>query len=72
MPPLSEEKGNELLQKLDLSGISQWTTEQQEQVHNLFLEFGNLFTLDLLDLGKTSIVKHKIRLNDYTPFKERY
>ena len=72
MPPLSEKKGNELLQKLDLSGILQWTTEQQEQVCNLFLEFGNLFTLNSLDLGKTFIEKHKIRLNDYTPFKERY
>ena len=72
MLPLSREEGNKLLQKLDLSGILQWTTEQQKQVHNLFLEFSNLFTLDLLNLGKTSIVKHKIRLNDYTPFKERY
>ena len=72
MPPLSREKGNKLLQKLDLSGISQWKKEQQEQVGNLFLEFGNLFALDSLNLGKTSIVKHKIRLNDYTTFKERY
>ena len=31
-----------------------------------------MFTLDDLDLGHTSVVKHKIRLNDYTPFKERY
>ena len=72
MPPLNEEEGNELLQKLDLSGILQWAMEQQEQVRNLFLEFGNLLALDSLDLGKTLIVKHKIRLNDYTPFKERY
>ena len=72
MQPLSEEEGNELLQKLDLSRISQWITEQQEQVRNLFLEFGNLFVLDSLDLEKTSTVKHKIRLNDYTTFKERY
>ena len=72
MPPSSREEGNKLLQKLVLSGISQWTMEEQEQVRNLFLEFGNLFALDSLDLGKTSIVKHKIRLSDYTPFKERY
>ena len=36
------------------------------------MDFGSLFALDSLDLGKTSVVKHKIKLNDYTPFKERY
>ena len=25
-----------------------------------------------LDLGKTALIKHKIRLTDQTPFKERY
>ena len=72
MLPSNREEGNKLLQKLDLSGILQWTMEQQEQVCNLFLEFDNLFALDSLDLGKTLIVKHKIRLSDNTPFKERY
>ena len=38
----------------------------------LFREYGKLFTLDDLDLGHTSVVKHEIKLNDYTPFKERY
>ena len=28
--------------------------------------------MDDLDLGHTSVVKHKIKLNDYTPIKERY
>ena len=27
--------------------------------------------LDDLDLGHTSVVKHEIKLNDYTTFKER-
>ena len=35
-------------------------------------DFGFLFTLNDLDLGKTSIVKHTIKLTDYTTFKERY
>ena len=35
-------------------------------------EFGLLFTLDDLDLGKTSIVKHNIKVMDMVPFKERY
>ena len=35
-------------------------------------DFGFLFALNDLDLGKTNIVKHTIKLTDYTPFKERY
>ena len=31
-----------------------------------------MLALDDLDLGHTSVVKHKIKSNDYTPFKERY
>ena len=38
----------------------------------LFKEYGKIFALDDLDSGHTSVVKHEIKLNDYTPFKERY
>ena len=31
-----------------------------------------LFALDSWDLGCTSVVKHTIKLTDYTPFKEKY
>ena len=31
-----------------------------------------MFALESLDMGHTSVVKHKIRLDNYTPFKERY
>ena len=34
-------------------------------------DFGFLFALNDLDLGKTSIVKHTIKFTEYTPFKER-
>ena len=72
LPLLSNEKQKELNDKIDLTGISHWTKEQQAQVQQLFIDFGSLFALDSLDLGKTSAVKHKIRLDNYTPFKERY
>ena len=36
------------------------------------MEYGQLFALDDLDLGHTSIVKHKIELDNYRPFKDRY
>ena len=60
------------MKKIDLSGITDWKQEDQRQVRELFREYGQLFALDDLDLEHTSVVKHEIKLNDYTPFKERY
>ena len=61
-----------LFEKIDLSGITDWDQEDQRQVRELLREYVQLFALDNLDLGHTSVVKHEIKLNDYTPFKERY
>ena len=69
---LSPEKEKLLFEKIDLSGANEWSSEDQEKVKELFKEYGQLFALDDLDLGHTSIVKHKIELNDYRPFKDRY
>ena len=52
--------------------MKDWDPEDQRQVRELFKEYGQLFALDDLDLGHTSVVKHEIKLNDYNPFKERY
>ena len=46
--------------------------EDKKAVDELFKEYGRLFALEKSDLGHTTRVKHKIWLNDYTPFKERY
>ena len=43
-----------------------------EETRKLFHEYAHIFALESLDMGHTSMVKHKIRLNNYTPFKERY
>ena len=72
LEPLSPEKEVLLFEKIDLMGISQWEPAEQEEVRKLFREYSKLFALDDLNLGHTSVVKHKIKLNDYTPFKERY
>ena len=71
LEPLSPEKEKLLFEKIDLSGIESWDREDQKQVRELFKEYGQLFALDDLDLEHTSVVKHEIKLNDYTPFKER-
>ena len=72
MTPLGEEDQKKLNSKLDLDGIENWTEEQKEQVKQLFHEYGHLFALNSNDLGHTNVVKHNIRLDDYTPFKECY
>ena len=58
--------------KIDLSGIKNWGEEDQKEVQKLIKDFGFLFAVSDLELGKTSTVKHTIKLTDYTPFKERY
>ena len=72
LEPLSPEKEELLFKKIDLLGTNEWSSEDQEKVKELFREYGHLFALDDLDLGHTSIVKHKIELDNYRPFKDRY
>ena len=43
-----------------------------EEAKQLFHEYAHIFALESLDMGHTSVVKHKIRLTNDTPFKERY
>ena len=69
---LTSEEADLLISKLDLSGIKDWKLEEQEEVRNLILEYGSLFALKDMDLGRTDKVKHSIKLDDYMPFKERY
>ena len=72
LEPLSPEKEKLLFEKVDLLGTKEWSSEDQEKVKELFMEYGQLFALDDLDLGHTLIVKHKIELDDYKPFRDRY
>ena len=61
-----------ILQKLDLSGIDEWESKLQQEAQDLIHEYACIFSQNDLDLGKTSIVKHSIKVNDPTPFKEYY
>ena len=44
----------------------------QGEAKDIIAEFGHLFALDDLDLGKASVVKQSIKLTNQTLFKERY
>ena len=63
-----------LLDKLDLSGLEAWPTEQAEKAHGLLWEYHNIFSLEKHDMGHTNATKHKIVLKDLDipPFKERF
>ena len=41
-------------------------------VKKCIIKHNHIFTVDDLELGKTDLVKHVIKLDNYVPFKERY
>ena len=61
-----------ILQKLDLSGIDEWEPQIQQDAQDLIPEYACIFSQNDLDLGKTSIIKHSIKVNDPTQFKQCY
>ena len=69
---LTQEEIDLLMSKLDLTGITDWSEDEQKEVKDLIIEYGSVFALKDLDLGRTDKVKHSIKLTDYTPIKERY
>ena len=72
VPPLILEKEHLLFHKIDLDGIKDWSDDLKCKTRELFKEYAHIFALESLDMRHTSLVKHKIKLNNYTPFKERY
>ena len=68
--PLSPEELEKLFSKVHLTGIVNWSVQEQKEVRDLITEFGFLFALDDLDLGKTSVSKHTMKLTNPTPFNE--
>ena len=64
------ERLDELFTKLDLSGIKDLSEDLQQEVYDLMVKYQHLFALNDLELGKSSKVKHEIRLNNTVPFKD--
>ena len=44
----------------------------KKEAWELMTEYASTFAIIDMDFGKTSLVKHGIRLTDNTPFKEQY
>ena len=70
---LTEVKRQELLlEKLDLTGLETWPTEQAEKARSLLREYHDIFSFEKHDMGHTK--EHKIILKDpdTPPFRERF
>ena len=61
-----------VLEALDLQGLNEWPESEQKQARELLLKWEHLFACSNLDWGKTSLIKHKMGLTDWMPFKEHY
>ena len=72
VPKAKEERTETILESLSLQGIESWSEQQQQSAKSLIREYQHLFALALNELGKMSLVQHDIKLDDETPFKERY
>ena len=49
--------------------MEEWEPQLQQDAWDLICDFACIFSQDDLDLGKTYIVKHSIKVNDPVPFK---
>ena len=59
-----------VLEALDLQGLKEWPESEQKLARELLLKWEHLFVHSNLDLGKTALIKHKIKLTEQMPFKE--
>ena len=71
-PDLTPDRLDKLFSKLDFSGMEEWPEDVQQQVVDLFKEYHHIFALSDLELGCTSKIKHEIKLDNETPFKDHY
>ena len=66
------ESQKELLDEIDLIGLEECSGDEQKEAWEIITEYVTIFAMSDMDLGKTSLVKHSIRLTDNTLFKEHY
>ena len=63
---------NKLMAKLDLDGMKEWDPKWQVKAVEIMRSYQDIFALEPMELGKTNLVKHVIRIDNPIPFKERY
>ena len=52
--------------------MENWDVEKQNRAKAIMKKYHDIFALEPLELGRTNIVKHVIKVDNRVPFKERY
>ena len=67
-----QDDGSWILNLIDLSGIKDWPEKLQQDAKDMLKRNAQVFSKDDMDMGRTKLVKHHIKLTDPAPFKEAY
>ena len=67
-----EDDGSWILNLIDLSGLEDWPENLQHEAKEMLKRNAKVFSKDDMDMGRTNLVKHHIKLTDPVPFKEAY
>ena len=70
--PSVEDDGSWILNLIDLSGLENWPEKLQHEAKEMLKRNAKIFSKDDMDMGRTNLVKHHIKLTDPVPFKEAY
>ena len=67
-----EDDGSWILNLIDLSGLEDWPEHLKIEAKEMLKRNAKTFSKNDLDMGRTNLVKHHIKLTDPIPFKEAY
>ena len=67
-----EDDGSWILNLIDLSGLGDWPEHLQIDAKEILKRNAKTFSKNDLDMGRTNLVKHYIKLTDPIPFKVAY
>ena len=70
--PQEEDDGSWILDLIDLSGLENWPEQLQIEAKQMLKRNAKVFTKTDMDMGRTNLVKHHVKLTDPVPFKEAY
>ena len=70
--PSVEDDGSWILNLVDLSGLENWPENLQHEAKEMLKRNARVFSKDDMDMGRTNLVRHQIKLTDPVPFKEAY
>ena len=67
-----EDDGSWILDLIDLSGLDDWPEHLQSEAKEMLKRNARVFSKTDMDMSRTNLVKHHIKLTDPVPFKESY